>query len=879
MNKNLHRLKNREIASLSLGISKVLLITAQMQRRIIYLVISCLTFCIDGVAQTSDVLSLLNVDHKKLISRADLLYDKPVTKSEEGMPVGNGVVGSLVWTTPSAIHLQLNRADVFANNSASNNFYERHTDYCNGVGFVDLDLVSSNREIFTSSEFQQHLSCFDGVVTVKGKEVTAKVMAWQKEDVMAIQVEDVRNSPLPVLINLRTLRLPVTKNGDHLALSKVSFKGNRIILTQEFKEGSYYCGSAVVIDVSGRQSKASIENESTARLSIEPGSKTFLVLMASAASFDPNEDLVAIASQKLDAATGQGFDDLLKSNQQWWSDFWKKSFIHLQSDDQEAGFIEKNYTYYLYVMASSSRGKYPAKFNGMLWTTGGDSRKWGNLYWGANQSCLYNALFQTNHPELLAPMFNMYTSSYNNLALAAHQQWGSEGIFIPETMAIDGLAPLPEDIAAEMRELYLLRKSWTERSPKFINYAYTKMPFLSRWNWKKDEGWKDGVWNTSDKGGGTFGHVTHIFSRGAKIAYQYWLQYEYTQDLNWLRNNAYPMIKGVAEFYRNFPNVKKEKDGKYHIHHINDNESVWGGHNTIEEISSMMGIFPVAVKAAEILNVDRDLSASWKEIVNNLSPLPVSTDYNNTGKAHWVRSLPPMVQGSGDRSPDPNTMPVWFFDLCTLESEETVLETANATFDTYFPSGINAQTKIYVLSKLAVAGSLLGRSESTRYLLPNQIRTEEAEVMPNRMDLREGFQTTSIQRLGRVAEALQYALCQSVPSLPGKDPVLHVFPAWPREWDSQYMLLCRNAFLVSSSMRKGQIDFVEVVSQAGRDLHIKNPWPGSEVVIYRNGKDWKSSKQERIVLQTKAGDRLTFVKNGDTLDVLIKNRINVPFVE
>jgi hypothetical protein len=694
--------------------------------------------------------------------------------------------------------------------------------------------------------------------------------------VMAIQVEDGRSNPLPLFINLRTLRLPDTKKGDHLALSKVSFAGNRIILTQEFKEGSYYCGSAVVIEVLGRQSKASLENESTARLSIEAGNKAFSVLMASAASFDPKEDLIAIASQKLDAAASNGFDNLLKSNQQWWSDFWKKSFIHLQSEDGEANFIEKNYTYYLYVMASSSRGKYPAKFNGMLWTTGGDARKWGNLYWGANQSCLYNALLQTNHPELLEPMFNMYTSAYKNLALAARQQWGSEGIFIPETMAFDGLAPIPEDIAAEMRELYLVKKPWMERSPQFSKYAHTKMPFLSRWNWKKDEGWKDGVWNTSDKGGGTFGHVTHIFSRGAKIAYQYWLQYEYTQDAKWLRNDTYPMLKGVAEFYRNFPNVKKEKDGKYHIYHVNDNESVWGGHNTVEEIASMMGIFPVAIKAAEILNVDSELRVSWKEFVNNLSPLPMSTDYNKTGNPYWVRSLPPIVQGSGDRSPDPNTMPVWFFDLCTLESEKKVLDIANTTFDTYFSSGINAQTKVNVLSKLAVAGSVLGRSESTRYLLPNQIRTAEVEVMPNRMDLREGFQTTSIQRLGRAAEALQYALCQSVPSSPGKDPVLHIFPAWPREWDAQYTLLCRNSFLVTSSMRKGLIEFVEVVSQAGKELRIRNPWPGSEVVIYRNGKQWSVSRRDRIALQTTLGDQLIFVKKGNSLDLLKKNPVSVP---
>jgi hypothetical protein len=279
----------------------------------------------------------------------------------------------------------------------------------------------------------------------------------------------------------------------------------------------------------------------------------------------------------------------------------------------------------------------------MLWSTGGDERKWGSLFWGANQSCLYNALFATNHIELMDPMFGMYSSMGASLRDAAARQWGSQGIYIPETVAFDGLGDLPDSIAEEMRALYLLRKPWEERSTEFTDYARTKLPFLSRWNWKKDDGWVDGKWFTSDKGGGPFGHVTHIFSRGAKLAYQYWLKYEYTQDITWLRDRAYPMLKGVAEFYRNFPNLKKETDGRYHLHHVNDNESIWDGHNTIEEIASMKGIFPVAIKASKILDVDADLRKSWELFLSELSPLPVKDEAE---KITWKKSLLPVLRGN-----------------------------------------------------------------------------------------------------------------------------------------------------------------------------------------------------------------------------------------
>src|SRR5580692_4409479 len=67
---------------------------------------------------------MLDVDYRSLVSRSDLVYDKPAARSEEGIPVGNGRMGSLAWTTPTELRFQINRNDVYANNSASNSFFE-----------------------------------------------------------------------------------------------------------------------------------------------------------------------------------------------------------------------------------------------------------------------------------------------------------------------------------------------------------------------------------------------------------------------------------------------------------------------------------------------------------------------------------------------------------------------------------------------------------------------------------------------------------------------------------------------------------------------------------------------------------------------------------
>ncbi|MCF3111831.1 glycoside hydrolase [Niabella sp. CC-SYL272] len=808
--------------------------------------------------------SLFNVDYQKLVSRADLVYDRPASRSEAGQPVGNGRMGSLVWTTPSQVSMQVNRVDVFASNSASNNFFERNTDYCGGTGFVDLDF---GEPVFEGKDFRQQLSCYNAVSTISGKAVQAKVLAWNEADVMAVAIKDNRATTRPLTVNLRMLRMPVSLRGNHAAISTIETRGERILLKQVFKEDDYYCSSAVVIGVTGAKATAEKTNAMAVRLNIAGGTTDAHVFIASAASFDSTVDVVSAALRKLEAAQQKGYDGIEASNRMWWSHFWQQSFVHLNSADGVADEIEKNYTYFLYVMGSSSRGDFPTKFNGMLWTTGGDARQWGGAFWGANQSCYYEALYPTNHLELMNPMFQMYTNAYPSFERAALQQWGSKGIFIPETVGFDGVPALPDDIAAEMRDLYLIRKPWEQRSKRFMDYAFAKQPFLSRWNWKHIGKWKDGLWEYTERGDGPYGPVNHIFSRGAKIAYQYWQKYEYTKDLNWLREKAYPMLKGMAEFYRNFPNVKKEKDGRYHIRHVNDNESIWGGHNTVEEISSMMGIFPVVIKASELLNTDAAMRPVWKEFMTHLSPLTTTKDYPDMASQPeaWVGSLPPTspIRGNGKRLPDGNTMPVWFFDLCNPGGNPAMLRIAHNTFNGYFRNTSFKETFPHVLSKIPAAAAVLGRADAVRALIPNQLKgAVRNPVLENRMDLSEGFYTTNIQRIGRASDALHLALCQSAPPAPGGDPVIRVFPAWPNNWDAQFSLLCRGNFLASASVRKGRVEFVELISNAGETCRVQNPWPGSKVMVYKNGRQLQQLKADILVMDTKVQDRILLVPSS-----------------
>ena len=821
--------------------------------------------------------SMLSVNYKALVSRADLTYDKPVPRSEEGLPVGNGQMGSLVWTSPSALKFQINRVDVYANNSYTNSFNRRDWDYAYGCGYVDIDFVDFGPDVFPNERTLQHLSVYDALVTVKGEGVTARILAWHKHDVMAIEITDRRKQPTAINTNLRMLRhlaksFPgqsaeyrirqnsVVKTKNHTATSKLHIRQSRgaprIILTQQFEEGDYYCSSAVAIGILGRKSKAKLANVTEARLAAQPGKGSFTILIASAASFDRQEDVIASALNQLEAAAAKGYDGLFASNKKWWHDFWTKAFIHLHSADGVADFIEENYTYFLYLMASSSRGRFPPRYGGMIWCTEGDFHHWGAQHWWNNVSFYYRGLLPANRFELMDPMFNMYSAMRESCATAARQQWGSKGIFIPETVFFDGLAKLPDDIAAEMRELYLLKKPWSQRSKRFREFAFAKHPHNGRWNWKNYGSWVDGRWVFTEKGQGPYGHCVHLLSATAKIAYLYWLRYEYSEDLDWLRDRAYPMVKGAAEFYRNYPNVRKGPDDRYHIYYVNNNES-WRGYrqDTMDEMAAMHGILPVAIKASEILGTDVKLRAAWRDLLDNLAPLPTTTD-QVTGKRRFN-----------------STRPLYSFDLFTLETNDP--ETIRVADAAFFPNGISPDMTVHILSRESLAAAMLGRADAIRLLLPGQIRCTSPEtdfcyfvqtgrtgVLANRMTLREGVNALGAQRLGLAGDALHLALCQSVPPGPGQDAVIRVFPAWPKDWNAQYTLLCRGAFLVTSSMQKGQIEFVEIKSQLGGECRLRNPWGEAEVTLYRDGRKWKNMMGSLLKFETRKNQVFVIVPKG-----------------
>jgi hypothetical protein len=78
--------------------------------------------------------SLIAVDYAALIGGADLDFKVPLGPgAERGLPIGNGRVGTLLWTRPeqSKLHMQINHTDVFAFRNSS-----ADTDHSGPIVFI-----------------------------------------------------------------------------------------------------------------------------------------------------------------------------------------------------------------------------------------------------------------------------------------------------------------------------------------------------------------------------------------------------------------------------------------------------------------------------------------------------------------------------------------------------------------------------------------------------------------------------------------------------------------------------------------------------------------------------------------------------------------------
>jgi hypothetical protein len=829
-----------------------------------------------AVAETPDI---FDVNFPAIVGEADLIYLSPAGTgnskypTKEGQPIGNGRMGTSVRADGSMLRFQINRNDVFGIN-------KNHLPISNspnaplfygGCGWVSIDVGS---EVFAPvADFEHRLSIYRGESFVRGQKVNVRCTMLTDQDILIVEIDDQRLQPLPLKLTLSTWHQPESRYGKHLTTTRFLKSDDMWLLRHTYSEEQFNCSSGLALGASGEPFKLLQESAQARVLELPAKKGKRLIQISSAATFQPSVEADIEASKLLRKTSGKNYDELVSNTQKWWSNFWNRTFVKLHSSDGVADYLQRVRTLALYYVATTSRGDFPTKFNGMLFNTEGDMRSWGPQFWVWNTESYYYPLYAADCAEISDPWFGMYRRNLPSYERAAKQLWGvKEGIFIPEQSNFDGCVDLPEQTAANMRDVLAQRKSaadlpaGTADALRFeaILRFYTDTP-ADHWAYKLSNG--------------RYYWATHILSSAGEIATQAWWRYRYTGDKEFLAKQGYPLMRGVADFYANY--CKKEADGLYHVPLSNVHESYWGVRDGLWDLAAIRSVVPATILASKILDQDADKRVQWKDLLDHLAPYVMVFD----PQAKAVLAGSKFADTGADKFPDnawapgqlgkgvPGnqnfesawTAPMFPFDDWSLVRDNPAdKETAIATYRAHmFSKYIVQEGKIGSgHDRIAILTARVGLADDVERALPIYAGGQ-SEAMPNGATQGLEKNEESAESLGNTAMALQEALMQSQPPYSGDQEVILLAPAWPAKWDADFCLLARGGFMVSACIREGKAQFAQILSRRGEILRMVNPWP--EGCMMQAGEvEPKSMTGVRIEFPTIAGTKYLFWQAGVT---------------
>ncbi|MEU4555178.1 hypothetical protein EV382_2677 [Micromonospora violae] len=496
----------------------------------------------------------LNVDYASYLAKHDVVYNRPNTNPLHGLTVGNGRTGAMVWSE-KGLSMQVSGVDL-----AEQSTY--------AAGTVNL---FSNPGFDTGyTTFQQRLSLYDGTLTTKyDSNRTVTVMGSPNSEVMGIHVEDTRTGVSSIGLDLSLWDPNTVQNiADVPDLNTwrtySTFADASGVGISRGQADPNHFGYTLAATVEGAAFTSQVVDGRRVRLNITPTNSYTIWFTAASRVNAPSFDSVSQARNQLATVKTTGYTTTLSSYRTWWHDFWAKSFVQYSNASGDADYLENVYYLATYMIAAGGYGNYPFHFINGVFRATQDQSKWTNAYWHWNQRAIYNSFFASNHADLVATSNRLWSRNYDALKAYTTTRYGSDGLWVPETMGWDGNAR--------------------------------------------------GTINSD--------FVNDLYSTGPEVAYQMYLQYRYTNDETYLRNTAYPFMREVVKFYEDKLSYDAAKD-QYYMASSNARETYWDVRNAISDLAAVRMLFPLTVAASQQLGLDSGLRSNWQTIVSKLAPYQV----------------------------------------------------------------------------------------------------------------------------------------------------------------------------------------------------------------------------------------------------------------
>lgn len=362
--------------------------------------------------------------------------------------------------------------------------------------------------------------------------------------------------------------------------------------------------------------------------------------------------------------------------------------------------------------------------------------------------------------------------------------------------------------------------------------------------------------NVHNMSGAAFDYPYHIYYSTWPWCAQYlWSQYEYSQDKQYLRNEAYPLFLKLCKFACELFQFDESR-GEYVVYPDISPEQGPLSHNTVITIASVKYMLKFTLEAAKILGDENELLEKVRKLLSGLPEYPTVTDdwgtrFKDSEDAPanlWIRH-PSML------------MPIFPTGEINMDSPKELRDIAINSVR-YLEE--NCEIGVFQVSWLAAVSARMGDGQRALRLLyemgidhllrSNGLAAEENERFMNycliaRQPL---YYPCMMEFTGEMLAAVNEMLMQSdggiirlFPAMPSGDPEYdrlikrghplneytaryNEYPAW--ENVSFDKLLARGAFEVSSELKDSKVTYLKITSKAGGRVKITSPYSLSGIV-------------------------------------------------
>ncbi len=730
-------------------------------------------------------------------SAYDLAFTDLAASWDEGMPLGNAIVGSLVWEKENALRMSLDRIDLWdlrPSDSLSGPNYKYKWVY---------DQVMKKDYLPVQKKFDHPYDQLPAPSKIPGAGLEFSLEKTGKPDSVRLylnnavcevswsngmkmqtfvhathpvgwfRIENVDESFMP------ELKPPVYNDsqaaGEDLGpvsgqdLRRLEYtqgevvKGDNFITYHQVGWGNFYYDVAVKWEREG-------------------STLTGVWSITSSLVEDKAESIV-------DEALKRGIYADYESHLSFWNSFWQKSSITIPDK-----VLAKQYANEIYKFGSTAREySYPIALQAVWTADNGKLPPWkGDYHHDLNTQLSYWPCYTGNYLTEGLGYLNKLWEQRDVNKKYTKQYFEKEGLNVPGVCTLLG-----ENMAG-----------WIQ---------YSMSPTISAW-----------------------------------LSQHFYLHYRYSGDKEFLRERAYPYLKDVATFLEEITFLDNEGVRQLPMSsspEIYDNSlQAWFHTMTNYDLSLIYFAFNAASELASDLALNEEAD-HWKDLRDQLPDFDLGEDNGLT----FAKGFP-YNESHRHFSNSMAIHPLGIIDWSKGEKDREIIKSTIHNFDKVGPDYWCGYSYSWLGNMKARAMDSEGAAEALRifaecFCLRNTFHVNGDQTKTGKSKFT--YRPFTLEGNFAFASGVQEMLIQS------HTGVIHLFPAIPESWkDVEFKdLRTYGAFLVSASQEGGSVKQVSIYPEKGGIVCLKNPFIDASFKI--DEENTYTLKDDVIVIETTAGKRIT----------------------